>query len=140
MGTDIRAEISQKSPYWIPKHRYYELKHFCLQYPEWRHELQNIDGLERRHDLVRLDKNDGRVSKPTEVYAEARLYFEKRINMVVHSANKATNDIFANALVQAVTNGWSYEQTASRGLVNCGKEVWYAAYRRFFWILDKTRK
>lgn len=25
MSTAIRPEISQKNPYWIPKHRYYEL-------------------------------------------------------------------------------------------------------------------
>lgn len=33
MANDIRPEVSQKNPYWIGKHRYYELKHFCLQYP-----------------------------------------------------------------------------------------------------------
>lgn len=26
MSTQIRPEISPKNPYWIPKHRYYELK------------------------------------------------------------------------------------------------------------------
>lgn len=33
MGNIIRAEVSENNPYWIEKHRYYELKHFCLQYP-----------------------------------------------------------------------------------------------------------
>lgn len=36
MATVIRAEISEKNKYWIDKHRHYELKHFCLQYPEWK--------------------------------------------------------------------------------------------------------
>lgn len=36
MGTTLRAELSEKNPYWIEKHRYYELKHFCLQYPIWK--------------------------------------------------------------------------------------------------------
>ena len=36
MATTIRPELSEKNPYWIEKHRYYELKHFCLQYPIWR--------------------------------------------------------------------------------------------------------
>ena len=31
MAHDIRPEVSQKNPFWIGKHRYYELKHFCLQ-------------------------------------------------------------------------------------------------------------
>ena len=36
MGTVIRPDISRKNKYWIDKHRHYELKHFCLQYPEWK--------------------------------------------------------------------------------------------------------
>lgn len=30
MATEIRPELSEKNPYWIGKHRYYELKHFCI--------------------------------------------------------------------------------------------------------------
>lgn len=36
MATVIRPEISEKNKYWIGRHRYYELKHFCLQYSEWK--------------------------------------------------------------------------------------------------------
>ena len=36
MATTIRPEISRTSQWHISKHRYYELKHFCLQYHEWR--------------------------------------------------------------------------------------------------------
>lgn len=36
MGTTIRAQISEKNKYYIDKHRHYELKHFCLQYPNWK--------------------------------------------------------------------------------------------------------
>ncbi len=28
MATEIRPELSEKNPYWIGKHRYYELKAF----------------------------------------------------------------------------------------------------------------
>ena len=35
METVVRADISKKNAYWIDKHRYYELKRFCLQYPIW---------------------------------------------------------------------------------------------------------
>ena len=39
-----RAELSKKNPYYISKHRYYELKHFCRQYDEWKRALVRIDG------------------------------------------------------------------------------------------------
>ena len=41
MGNIIRAEVSENNPYWIEKHRYYELKHFCLQYPTWKRRVKN---------------------------------------------------------------------------------------------------
>ena len=44
MGTTLRAELSEKNPYWIEKHRYYELKHFCLQYPIWKKAYTALDG------------------------------------------------------------------------------------------------
>ena len=45
MGTRIRAELSEKNKYWISRHRYYELKHFCLQYPSWRRTYAALDDL-----------------------------------------------------------------------------------------------
>ena len=36
MATVIRPSVSTKNKYWIDKHRHYELKHFCLQYPTWK--------------------------------------------------------------------------------------------------------
>ena len=42
MSTDIRPEVSVKNKYWISRHRYYELKHFCLQYGEWKQAYNSI--------------------------------------------------------------------------------------------------
>ena len=43
MSTRIIPEISKNKPEWIPKHRYYELKHFCLQYPEWKKMVSELN-------------------------------------------------------------------------------------------------
>ena len=43
MSTLIRPEISKNNEYWIPRHRYYELKHFCLQYREWVKIVNSLD-------------------------------------------------------------------------------------------------
>ena len=48
MATEIRPELSEKNPYWIGKHRYYELKHFCLQYPIWKKAYNALLGLSSR--------------------------------------------------------------------------------------------
>ena len=43
MATVLRPELSSKNKYYIDKHRYYELKHFCLQYPEWKKSYSAFD-------------------------------------------------------------------------------------------------
>ena len=57
MSTLIRPELSETNRYWIEKHRYYELKHFCLQYPLWRHAYNSlIDQLDLiLYDMYRMD-------------------------------------------------------------------------------------
>lgn len=47
MATTIRPEIDRRSKWHISKHRYYELKHFCLQWHEWR------DGADTYRTIVR---------------------------------------------------------------------------------------
>ncbi len=68
MGTVIRPEISVKNTYWLPKHRYYELKHFCLQYPEWKKNYICLDGLPSRSSIVTEHVDGGMLSDPTAVY------------------------------------------------------------------------
>lgn len=77
----------------------------------------------------------GTTPDPTAVYAEARLYYRERMEMVETAANEAADDL-AKLLLRAVTEGVSYDHISPP----CCKEVWYTMYRRFFWLLDKARK
>lgn len=52
-----RAELSRKNPYWIPRHRYYELKHFCLQFRDYQHRCLELDGMSNCHPAVREIQN-----------------------------------------------------------------------------------
>lgn len=52
MGNIIRAEVSEKNPYWIEKHRHYELKHFCLQYPIWKKAYSSLNGMLSRREAL----------------------------------------------------------------------------------------
>ena len=138
MGTNLRASLSKTNPYYISKHRYYELKHFCMQYGEWKHERSIIDSLESS-SIRHAKKETWKTADLTAKCAVARLYFTERIELVEETAAKATDKMFGDALLMAVTEGLSYEQVNARGLINCGKDIWYASYRRFFWLLDKKR-
>jgi hypothetical protein len=138
MGTDIRAEVSTKNRYWIDKHRYYELKHFCLQYPQWKKMYAFLDGLPNHSSTTVSFEKSGSVSSPTEVYAEARIYFYDRMKMVEDAAKKLLN-LWEDCCLEPL-RGASYECLNAQVRIPCCKDTWYAIYRRFFWLLDKARK
>ncbi|MEG1514914.1 MAG: hypothetical protein RSD95_08535 [Clostridia bacterium] len=139
MSTNVRSEISTKNRYWISKHRYYELRHFCLQYPEWKRRYASLDGLPSHASLSARFESGGTRSDPTAMYAEVRLYFYDRMKMVEDSANESAGHMGA-LLLRAVTEGTSYEHLRAQEGVPCCKDAWYAVYRRFFWLLDKARQ
>ena len=41
--------------YTLSKHRFYELKHFCLQYPEWKQMYEAADGWSGKGDTTSRD-------------------------------------------------------------------------------------
>lgn len=137
MSTIIRSEISKKNIYWIERHRYYELKHFCLQYPLWKKAYSEIDGLCRQHsDTIKTTSPE---TSPTEKLAEDMLYYSERMDMVERAAYE-TDATLANYILKAVTKGYSYEYLKSKLEIPCCREVYYQLYRKFFWILNAARK
>lgn len=136
MSTKIRSEISKKKMYWLPKHRQLELVHFCLQYPEWKMRLMSLDGYSGRSgSVVQIPEKNGTVWKPVERMVEERMLLEVKIQMVEQAAMEAANDLH-EYLLKGVTQEIGYELLN----VPCCKEVYYRMYRRFFWILDKSRQ
>lgn len=139
MGTTIRPELSQKNPYWLEKHRYYELKHFCLQYPIWRKVYLSMDGLATRppESLMLISANT--LSDPTASCAITKTFYSERLDMVKGVA-KETDPTLADYILKAVTEGWSYDILKARLEIPCCKDTYYELYRRFFWLLSKERK
>lgn len=138
MGTDIRPELSKKNKYWIEKHRYYELKHFCLQYPIWKKAYLALTDLKSRPADMESFAKSNNLSDPTWKIAEARLYYESRMKMIEETARK-TDETIGSYIVQAVTQGYSYDTLRVRFNIPCCKEVYYKLYRKFFLLLSHER-
>ena len=140
MGTTIRPEISKKNKYWIEKHRYYELKHFCLQYPIWKKMLARLIMESvikpQENQEVRTHRKDH--ADPTANHAMARQYYSDRITMLDKVARE-TDDVLGKYVLKGITEGVSYDILKVKDGVPCCKEVYYDLYRRFFWLLDKER-
>lgn len=139
MSTDTRPELSRQNRYWISKHRFYELKHFCLQYKEWQDELRIITECSRNALDGRERTHNGSPSDPTFECVVRRELLSGHTD-IVEKAAKACPDVLGQYVFKGVTEGLSYEQLVLQNGVPCCKETYYDSFRRFFWILSKLRK
>ena len=140
MATIIRPELSTKNKYYINKHRHYELKHFCLQYPEWKKLYSELDGYSTGVDLdTDVIHRSNIPSDITSRYAEKRLDCLEKMNMVEQAAIEADPDLYPYIL-KAVTEELSFTYLKTKLNIPCGKDMYYDRFRRFFWLLDKLRK
>ena len=99
-----------KREYELSKHRFYELKHFCLQYPEWKKLYFDADGWSGEGDTT---SRDGIRRGDLKTY----------MDMVESCARSTGVDI-----LRFVT---------TEGII-IPSEIRYA-YRRFFWELSRKR-
>lgn len=140
MGTKIRAKLSEKNKYWISKHRYYELKHFCLQYPLWKRAYAALDDIcLSSTNLDIITSSCGFPGDPTAKCALMKVYYSERIEMVEKAAMAADKDLYFYIL-KAVTEEASYSYLKTRLEMPCGKDMYYDRYRKFFWLLSKERQ
>lgn len=136
--TNLKPELSNKSKYHISKHRYYELKHFCLQYPEWKQQYLYFNGENSQGANFRKTKSN-EISDQTHYTVSQRLYFKSLIELVEECCSKADADI-GSYILKAVTQGLSFVELKMKYEIPCGKDMYYDRYRRFFWILDSRKK
>lgn len=135
---DIRPELSKKSPYYIPKHRYYELKHFVMQYPEWKDMLDAIEGRSNTKLLLDWVKMNT-IPNPVLKAVEMREYYNSNIEICERVA-KQTDPVIGPYILKAIIDGSSYDILKARHNVPCCKDIWYDLYHKFFWLLDAARK
>jgi hypothetical protein len=138
MSTTIRPEISKKKIDWMERHRYYELKHFCLQYPIWKKAAAGLLNKINTTQLPRIAKSYGYIPDPVQKTAMAREAYLRRIRMIEDSAFEADEALHRYILL-GVTLGLSYPKLSAQYDIPAGKDYYYKAYRRFFTILNKKQ-
>ena len=137
MATVIRPEVSCKNKWYISRERYYELKHFCLQYPEWKKKLAELSYSTYPQQMCFIGA-DGQLCNPTEnrvIEREIYLSNIKKVDQALEEADSGLSYYLRQVIVYG--KSFTYLQTAMR--VPCCKDVFYDRYRKFFWILDKIR-
>ena len=135
--SNVRPELSKRNPYWLEKHRRYELMHFCMQYPIWKKAYKSIDGLMRNERYLQVEKDSGH-GDPTAKCVEAKQFYEERMNMVEDAAKKTDPNLWTYIL-KGVTENLSYDKMSASETLPCSRDTYYELYRKFFWILNKIR-
>lgn len=134
MTTSIRADISKKNKYWISKHRYYELKHFCLQYDEW---VKEVFYDSTNSKSIIHTTNDISINDYTSNIAIKNLHLKKKMQLVEDTCSES-DEVLSSYILLGVTKGVSYENLKSIHNIPCGRDMYYDRYRKFFWLLDKN--
>lgn len=138
MAAKVRPELSIKNKYWIDKHRYYELKHFCLQYASWKKTHAAINDLCISSSTIDRVSSNNFHSDLTAKYAIRKAYYSNKIKMVEQAAMEADADLY-KYILKAVTEGLSYNYLKTKLEIPCGRDLYYDRYRRFFWLLSEIR-
>lgn len=138
MTTLIRPEVSTKNKYWIDKHRHYELKHFCLQYPIWKRTYAALSDLGLSLSKINRESSSNIPGDPTAKCAIKRAYYLERINLIEDIAMEADPDLYGYIL-KAVTEELSFTYLKTKLNIPCGRDMYYDRYRRFFWLLSEAR-
>ncbi len=98
-----------KTEYNLSKHRFYELKHFCLQYPEWKRIYENADGWSGSGDTTSRD-------------GIKRADIDKFVKLIEHCARITNRDILP---------------FVTEGIPMLNEMKYY--YSWFFWELSRRR-
>lgn len=138
MATVIRPQISEKSKYYIDKHRYYELKHFCLQYSEWKKMYALCNESIIFASNIECSPTSNIPSDLTAKYAIKKAYYAERIKIIEKAAMEA-DDFLYPYILKAVTEGLSYTNLKAKMNIPCGRDMYYDRYRKFFWLLNDSR-
>ena len=133
----MKAELSTRNRWHIPKERYYELLHFCRQYPTWKAAAERFDSLSKKPADI-LSKGTG-IGDPTVRCVLARDYYLTKIQMVDTSAVESAGNL-NEILKEGVIFGRCYEVLQARHpelLVS--RDEYYIMYRKFFSVLSDKR-
>lgn len=138
MCTSIRPEVTTSNKYWISKHRYYELKHFCLQYYEWKDLYSKLEGTPATTSFDVMP-HKCEVAHPTEKVAIAKAEYAYNMKMIEDVA-KLTDPELSTYIFMAVTRGLPYNNLLTVHGIPCCKDTFYDRYRKFFWLLSSYRR
>lgn len=135
MPTVIRPEVSKNNEFYISRHRYYELKHFCMQYKEFK-KIYNDLCSRVSSGIINIEKHDGAYPADQSMYVRER-YLDNMI--LIETCCKLTDNVLWPYILKGVTEGLPYSYLRINQNIPCCKDNYYKLYRKFFYILSNKK-
>ncbi len=125
--------------YGISKHRFRELYYYCLQYNEWKEQLECYTDTVKSLQITDMPISRSNKSQ-TEVLAVDRYNLTLKCALIESVAKEADQNLY-KYILKAVTNeGITYNYLKHSMNIPCGKDMYYDRRRKFYWLLDKKQK
>ena len=133
--------------YGISTNRYHELKSFCLQYQEWRDELQYNTDTVRSKVITDMPICHGG-GNPMEALIERRMLLQEKCALVEQNLFKAIGDIYKGELSDLypkmlkaiIYDDINYAYLSEVMNADCGRNTYWKIRRYFFFLLSGVKK
>ena len=119
--------------YNISQFRYRELKYFCLQYEEWKTELNNNIDAVKSTQITDMPSSHA-IGDSTCNLAVRRVELFRNCELIEQMAIKADCGIY-QSIIKNVTQGIAFEYMDAY----CGRRQFYLARNKFFYLLSKIK-
>lgn len=118
--------------YNIGKHRFLELYHYCMQYPDWIKEIRELRGL-RSHETGAAGNG---LSNPTASAAIKAAEISAKCKLIEDTAYEANKELAMYILAGVTDEECTYKTLRARGMP-AGRNLYYNSRRKFYYLLSK---
>ncbi len=122
---NLTSNISSRNPYKLEKHRYLELRHFCLQYPSFKEAMKCVNY--HAKDTDEWSDISGETASLLSDLSHA-------VSLIESSAKNA-DKVLAPYILLSATKDISYSCLASKYEIPAGPDMFYDRLRKFYFLL-----
>jgi hypothetical protein len=129
--------LSTKNPYYLTKHRFYEVYHYAMQYQEWKDEYRTTEQTMRgiAYDGVKV-KSSGS-GDALERVAIRLTELSEKIEMLEAVARETDKDLSEYILRGVTDEQVTYNYLSMVLHIPCSRNTYYSLRRKFYWLLSE---
>ena len=129
--------LSTKNPYYLTKHRFYEVYHYAMQYQEWKDEYRTTEQTMRgiAYDGVKV-KSSGS-GDALERVAIRLTELSEKIEMLEAVAKETDKDLSEYILRGVTDEQVTYNYLSMVLHIPCSRNTYYSLRSKFYWLLSE---